>query len=919
MAVQNQDASRHAARAGAQTKLQKTELQKELEKPKVSVEAEDKARFNEQCFLIDNLEYIGTHNLVISMVERYKNFQMIQDDPVMAQQLMIGKPGIKELFDLTPAQIALLVPKIRIYKVIYKNENDRDPEFKELVFEDHTSPPSIENLMSGRKQRGSEIGLKKFIYKLTGKQPAEGGMAECTLELFFQNISSLLHADAEDATTGAASFRDLITRNKDTVKKQKGQEINKRDFRIQIVVGWAIPPIPLKELGFTNELRRAIEKSSTSLFLHLKNHDLDFREDGSLVVTLSYEGAMEGEMRQSQVDLLRKTAKGQSAQQLREELTKAEKGKTSAAGPTGQGSKIDEAIKFSNWERLKSKFSKSKTRDEILEEMDARGLRNTPEFQRITLWRLESEDKTVRYSRIINSLYKSNKIWFVNVSSDHIRGFTEAQNRLLDKAVNNSTDLTDDERLKIADIATPIKGNKGSLVSRSNLTDADVKKIKRKNYVENRRIGLSGGGWRDVRSFPPIKRVVSGQKLSKTEENIKKSLRVVVAGDKDAETGYIWGETEWARRADGESIRKTNSHVDKYIATSKPAWKEPGKLQLQFFYFGDLLEVAFGLLGTNQYGLPQNQEFKVLLGSFVYVDPRTKKSKTYNLADIPISLNLFITWWLRKVVAPQKEHYYFGEFIRDAFTSLIEPALGSGCFPEMGDIATSISMVLVDPPEGRVKYIQGERSRIEVDQEVAVGTDAASHKLKKEHYLFIYVSSYATDSLKGDIKEDIRRGIYHLPIGSDRGIVKGIKFSKNQQKFLAEARLADLDEKGNSHLSALGARLRDGVYNANVKMVGNNLFKPGVRVFIDTSAMGDGLDPLKKNSWANLLGLGGYYSVVSLEHALAGDDYETDLVCTWQCSGTPDEKKIKPMKKVQNNNPKEKQSARRQITDRKAK
>ena len=861
------------------------------EEQDTTVEIEDEARFNEQCFLIDNIARVAANNVAISESEQYRNFMMVQDDPVEATQMMIGKPGIEELFKLTPAQLALIVPKIRIFKEIPDNKSD-NKAFVELAFEDRSNLQDIEKLTGSRKTRGSEIGLKSFSYKLTGKRPEEGGMANCTLELFFQNISSLLHPDKGDVTTGAASFRDLITLSQKKTQEDKKVSSETKKFRIQIIVGWAVPSDPKNALGFTKGQRAALDRTSTSLFLNLYKHDLDFREDGALTVTLYYSGAIEGAMREKGVDLLKLTKAGEAARNLRASLTAKEKAKTQAAGPSGKPSSIDDPLEASVLTEATNSIAGKKSRLRELYNTDKRGFLATPEGQRILLWNQESAEKTERYSRILKSISEKSRIWFVNVDSKNIRGFKKSMRELLKKAVNDASNLNKDERKSIADATKPYFVSKGGLSGKSTLTAKELEEITRDNYIKNRRIGLNAEGKVASVPFPKIQRKAgTNEKIDRAQKRMKETLKPHFVSAKDSKMSWTGTLTLAAKGGGEEAQEKHLGHLGKWDATAKTAYAEPGKLQLQFFYFGDLIEAALEII-------EKKQIFKVLLGPFIFTDPRTGKSTILNLADIPISLNLFIMWWTRRVISSNKQHYYLGEFIKDVFSSLIKPALGADCFPDMESVVSSISMALLDAPKGRVKYLKGKRSRIEVDKEIDVGLSSKSHQLQKEYFFYIYVSSYAKSSLRGNYKEDIKRGIYHLSIGNERGLVKSVKFTKTDIPWKVEAEITNNSRDGSHQGGTTGAVLKSAVYDADIKMVGNSLFNLGTKVFLDTSTLGDGFDPRKENSWAKELGLGGYYTVATSEHFLSRDDYETEMRLRYESSGAKSEKHARVSKKA---------------------
>ena len=128
--------------------------------------------------------------------------------------------------------------------------------------------------------------------------------------------------------------------------------------------------------------------------------------------------------------------------------------------------------------------------------------------------------------------------------------------------------------------------------------------------------------------------------------------------------------------------------------------------------------------------------------------------------------------------------------------------------------------------------------------------------------------------MKGDPVKDANRGIYHYTVGEDRGLLKTIDFSKSDVQGLKEARQSE--EGALSNLREL--------YNAKVKMVGNNIHFPGQYVFLNPP-YGIGL-PNQRGSPAFRLGLGGYHSVVKVRSTIKrGGHYNTELECKWVGSG----------------------------------
>ncbi len=69
------------------------------------------------------------------------------------------------------------------------------------------------------------------------------------------------------------------------------------------------------------------------------------------------------------------------------------------------------------------------------------------------------------------------------------------------------------------------------------------------------------------------------------------------------------------------------------------------------------------------------------------------------------------------------------------------------------------------------------------------------------------------------------------------------------------------------------------IYNVNIEMIGNNLFIPGSKIFVDPGTIGMG-NPLDKKSAAYRLGLGGYYIVHGITTSVNNGVMTTSLTCT---------------------------------------
>ena len=168
------------------------------------------------------------------------------------------------------------------------------------------------------------------------------------------------------------------------------------------------------------------------------------------------------------------------------------------------------------------------------------------------------------------------------------------------------------------------------------------------------------------------------------------------------------------------------------------------------------------------------------------------------------------------------------------------------------------------------------------------------------HYIVLSCNGSAlTYAGTGKYKEDIEAGRFHVEIGSNRGIVKNIKFSKTDMQYLREARFFRNGTDGLLQLSS--------VYTATVEMFGNTLFYPGMDLWINPYGFGGtalgsphqgdgGTKKISNRSLSNILGIGGYHTITGVSTNLTPQGFTTSIKSQHYYSGdgeVPDSKELK--------------------------
>ncbi len=345
-------------------------------------------------------------------------------------------------------------------------------------------------------------------------------------------------------------------------------------------------------------------------------------------------------------------------------------------------------------------------------------------------------------------------------------------------------------------------------------------------------------------------------------------------------------------------------------------------VNVQFFYFGDLIKVALENIsrssstnGHRVVGMLE-KDLRIVLGPFSYsrtvasnngATPKPELIYNINLADIPISMNYYVEWFLKTAVSQQRLTYPILVFIRELAGKLLTGIMRDQAHGQQGVTRQSLQLrtnfFTGAADENGADVLETSRNilrnpstgftRINLDSpniKLKTGPRGTSAPLMRPpndgerayHYMLLYaINTGTTQSLIGDPFLDRDRGIYHMGIGKDRGIFKRVTFSKTDLPGLRESRF-DLDAES----AATGLVVLKNVYNIDVKMVGNTLFVPGMKVFLDPSGISPGLGrPNQPGSAAKKLGIGGYHVVTGVQNYIEDGKFETSLRAIFEGSG----------------------------------
>jgi hypothetical protein len=241
---------------------------------------------------------------------------LIQGQPFAFMNKVIQYPTTHKLFDLTTAQLSSLVPTIRLYKIATDPKTGKDIGDVEITFDTNPAVESYEEVLGGggftmttkrsaldlfknKRKRGYGVGLQGFDFTFHGSDPfAVKKAIQAKLSIFATSFGDLIQE------RGGYKYADLALKTgsspediKKNLLKIQQQNLDKLNFRLKAVVGWAIPS---KDVGSFNASEKdAVSDSFVTLNLTPTIHEFNFDEMGGVSFVINYLAYIEDYFNQS--------------------------------------------------------------------------------------------------------------------------------------------------------------------------------------------------------------------------------------------------------------------------------------------------------------------------------------------------------------------------------------------------------------------------------------------------------------------------------------------------------------------------------------------------------------------------------------------------------------------------------------------
>lgn len=791
---------------------------------------------SEQWILFKALDNILTYH----SKDRFKNFiQIISENPELVfNRIFACRPDVAEFYlNLTPLQRGYLQPQVRLFRVKGNKEYEiafastfNAQEFREMAL-----ASSDFNIEEPGRLDGSAI--KRISISEKPERPSDVNLL-CKIELYFDNIIALFNSNVLE----------LIT------LPERKVQFDSKDFRIKLMLGWNVPTDSGNSV-FTPEQRAIIAESNIVYLLELSQHNLNFRDNGAVDLNIEYHGAVESQMKNQKtydifkIDLYDERFRTLSPGNYNSELRKGveEKLESSVDGKlvVGQYWTVSNEQDVANFQSQIEWMAKDEYTDLTVKKENL-----TKELEEI-----QKQDSQIALNEV-----KSQK----NDRVDKIREeLSQIDARLGDLEILVIRDkyakileiLLSSNRIFYLPIPPEIFVELGAIDKKIRedadrpFTTTDKNKMF-ETIVKAEPVNLK---YTDEQSqedylkfFKAFKELLDDLKVVKKENDLKNL-------DDDS---IEQRKQEAVERAlyNLRNAAVTNAQKHNLRGRRENIWN----FNVYYFLLGDLLDIVMHLAGL------ETTDINIILGPFRY------GNKIINLSQIPIALTQFSTFFLNKVIKTAKKSYFLWDFIQDVITDLIIPQITGDnlTLPKMPNLNVTSTTVL---------------STNQLDRGIVYSDTGLANLLSRSYfqgkqiykYLVIYCRTFDLPYRIGSQVQDAKDGIYHFGIGRGSGVVKSINFSKIDQPKVRDARLTG-DE-----LNRAGKVLKE-YYNCKMSAIGNPIFIPGAHFYFDGSYLG-----AKGKKATDILGLGGYYMINSIDSTFTPGKFDMEIDGFWQSVAKP--------------------------------
>ena len=855
----------------------------------------------QQCLLCENLDAVSNFHKNNPDLFKYQTFRMLNGSSEQIVNDLKSLPPLDGFFCVRTSILSLLQPDIRIFKVTHENvapspdgvprspneTSPTAPQYKEIIFssvfgQENATSTQQYLTMESTQPNWRNVGLQKFVFNQFGK--SHGAMEQniqCQLQLYVKSLKDLVSV----SPGSDARYVDLMLWPEAKINRDTKQA-NPKHYEIKISFGYKKPPMQaLAALNPTREEYEFLKKIHLFNYivsLTLYKYDFNIKQTGEVEVTIDYYGRVDSVFNSAAASPM-KGGIAVSKNSGKVEMQPKMRGGHDFMSFSNIKSKLNALITTKNNPDLATspvdEMTADLLKDPLFRQMykDAYDIVLSKDFEASDVQTALDFLTTKESAKLMLGVLRRTSL---SIKEEAFKVFMK---QLLD---GNDNDKKIGERLFVMSVN---KENMDSALGIMNAPPKDADQARKQEIKSNtsNAIGLAAKSVRVGKA----KDVSGVQKSLQSTENEASRLSSDAAAESASQDPAAIDTIEEAAAA---SIITTKSLGDSY--------------EFYYLYLGDIIELAsknagmFAFFGDSE-GTPFRPDtyvreeitknsiltnMRFLLGPLEYQDA-SGKIKSINLAEFPIAYDIFRNWFITSIVKSDNDKISLGSFLNKLINQLVLPSLGADCLNPIKLRNTRFQNIYLTIPGEQSRGAPGvsieslpKQRRIDVTS-AEWKTWASSARDKREagvaalvkssfDYRLTQVNSMKSlTTRKGSCKEDLKDGIYHFNIGSDKGLLKEMNFSKVEIPYLAEMRSARAIESGGDQLNQLAFP-----FNCNLKLVGNTLFIPVMFFYANPSFLGLG-SPQDRSSIAHQLNLGGYFLILTTRTTIAPGTFETEL------------------------------------------
>ena len=823
------------------------------------------------------------------------------------------------LNDIGPDVIAALMPSLRLYK-IYRDEGEEKSKV-EFKFDNHTDSGFLDGTsgevhlpgMTGTsKAKGRGAGIKSFNWSFIGGDPFTATRdLTATLSIFFQDFRDLTMERTGINLFGGKSesipyhYLDLVVQpdcrsntesissieEPDNSQAPALEDHNPECYEIAVEVGYA----PSRDLDFAG----ALGEQTDTLYLTMVEHSFEIGQDGTFELKIEYRARLASLLGDKGMNILMPG------------------GGRMIKTKHNDGSLIwDVKATEDMIADLESKKDKDETDSVELQKL-----------RKLKGWLVSRRNNSI-YAGMIEQLLQQKLLYKIEVKDALFSRFTNfniydrdrGKLRGIDDISQNEFKLENIEKIGAGDSEfetreevqgaieegvgdDPVRSANDTLIARN------LKSFKRDIYFTTlgNIITIALEHVLGENSILPEHWTVSERKLleevvsEEVNPTAKPESSVLSPTNNTVLQAVGLQDTTEEDAAQKQDQDKLNLGITTYIGG--PEGMVDGRTTA-----GQDFNIGIATIDDAQKALLKN--FRVILDSLVYAN-NDGATKAINLAHLPVSIEMFREFMIRKVISSQRNFYSFQDFSKDLLTDIVLDSISKVCFggydgkganSKAGISLLTAHGVVENPSATSAKYLEPISSNTEAGiyrdygsgyktlrpdlarQDSPIFTTITSNKAPAFSYMVFsaFSTSIMNSQLHGNEEEDTNKGIAHFGYGYTGGLLKSVDFTKTPIEYLAEERY--VREGTDNLLNQLAGR-----YEMQMNLVGNNLFIPGQYVYFNPVALGIG-KPYENDgsnrSLANLMGLGGYHIITEVGCSIAPGKFETTIKALWETGGT---------------------------------